>query len=154
MALGVLQQLDGSLSVGALLRIVTEDPTAFFDYTAKYTVGGGATLEVPAQIPDAATERLRELAMLAFRTLDCEGLARVDFFLGADGTITINEVNTLPGLTAFSQYPRMWQAVGVSYKELLSRLIDRAVVAFFSGERSVAAISASAPGVAAPAGSI
>lgn len=152
-ALGVLQQLDGTLAVGAPLRVVTENPTAFFDYTAKYTEGGGATLEVPAQIPDAATERLRELAMLAFRTLDCEGLARVDFFLGSDGIITINEVNTLPGLTAFSQYPRMWQAVGVSYTELLSRLIDRALVAF-SGERSVVAISASAPAVAAPAGSI
>lgn len=77
----------------------------------------------------------------------------MDFFLGADGTITINEVNTLPGLTAFSQYPRMWQAVGVSYTELLSRLIDRAVVAF-TGEQSVVAISAFAPGVTAPAGSI
>jgi len=136
--LGVLQQLDGSLSVGAPLRIVTEDSTAFFDYTAKYTAGGGATLEVPAQIPDAAIERLRELSTLAFRTLDCEGLARVDFFLGADGTITLNEVNTLPGLTAFSQYPRMWQAVGVSYTELLSRLIDRAVVAFSGARNAVA----------------
>jgi D-alanine-D-alanine ligase len=138
-AIGVLQQLDGSLAVGAPLRIVTEDSTAFFDYTAKYTAGGGATLEVPAQIPDAASRRLTELAQLAFRTLDCEGLARVDFFLGADGRITLNEVNTLPGLTAFSQYPRMWQAVGVSYTELLSRLIDRAVISF-SGERSVVSI--------------
>jgi len=151
-AIGVLQDLDGSLLVAAPLRVLTGGATSFFDYTAKYTAGGGATLEVPAQIADAATERLRELAMLAFRTLDCEGLARVDFFLGADGTITINEVNTLPGLTAFSQYPRMWQAVGVSYTELLSRLIDRAVVAF-SGGWSVAATSASAPGVAAPEGS-
>ncbi|MBC7402023.1 MAG: D-alanine--D-alanine ligase [Microbacteriaceae bacterium] len=151
-AIGVLQQLDGSLTVGAPLRIVTGDTNAFFDYTAKYTAGGGATLEVPAQIPDAASARLVELATLAFRTLYCEGLARVDFFLGADGTITINEVNTLPGLTAFSQYPRLWQAVGVSYTELLSRLIDRAVVAF-SGERSVVATSASAPGVAALEGS-
>ena len=120
--------------------------------TAKYTAGGGATLEVPAQIPDAASARLVELATLAFRTLYCEGLARVDFFLGADGTITLNEVNTLPGLTAFSQYPRIWQAVGVSCTELLSRLIDRAVIAF-SGEQSVVATSASAPGVAALAGS-
>lgn len=151
-AVGVLQQLDGSLAVGSPLRILTEDSTAFFDYTAKYTAGGGATLEVPAQIPDAASARLVELATLAFRTLYCEGLARVDFFLGADGTITLNEVNTLPGLTAFSQYPRMWRAVGVSYTELLSRLIDRAVVAF-SGEQSVVATSASAPGDAAPAGS-
>jgi D-alanine-D-alanine ligase len=148
-AIGVLQDIDGSLLVAAPLRVLTEGPTAFFDYTAKYTAGGGATLEVPARIPEESASRLVEFAKLAFTTLNCEGLARVDFFLGADGTITLNEVNTLPGLTALSQYPRMWQAVGVSYTELLSRLIDRAVVAF-SGERTVVAISASAPGVAAP----
>ena len=148
-AIGVLQEIDGSLLVAAPLRVLTEGATAFFDYTAKYTAGGGATLEVPAHITEEATSRLVQFAKLAFTTLNCEGLARVDFFLGADGTITLNEVNTLPGLTALSQYPRMWQAVGVSYTELLSRLIDRAVVAF-SGERTVAAISASAPGVAAP----
>jgi D-alanine-D-alanine ligase len=125
--LGVLQNVDGSLEVGAPLRI---HPTssAFFDYEAKYTAGG-AELEVPAQIPDAVAVQLAEYAKQAFRALDCEGLARVDFFVGADGAITLNEVNTLPGLTAFSQYPRMWQAVGVSYTELLSRLIDRAVAA-------------------------
>jgi D-alanine-D-alanine ligase len=125
--LGVLQNVDGSLEVGAPLRI---HPTssAFFDYEAKYTAGG-AELEVPAQIPDAVAVQLAEYAKQAFRALDCEGLARVDFFVGADGTITLNEVNTLPGLTAFSQYPRMWQAVGVSYTELLTRLIDRAVAA-------------------------
>ncbi len=129
-AMGVLQNLDGSLLVAAPLRVLTEGATAFYDYTAKYTAGGGATLEVPARIPEESTRRLTELAKLAFTTLDCEGLARVDFFLGADGSITINEVNTLPGLTALSQYPRMWQAVGVSYTELLSRLIDRAAVVF------------------------
>jgi D-alanine-D-alanine ligase len=129
-AMAVLQDLDGSLLVAAPLRVVTEGSTAFFDYTAKYTAGGGATLEVPARIPDDSARRLADLARLAFTTLDCEGLARVDFFLGADGTITLNEVNTLPGLTALSQYPRMWQAVGVSYTELLSRLIDRAMVVF------------------------
>ncbi len=128
-AIGVLQDLDGSLLVAAPLRVLTEG-AAFFDYTAKYTAGGGATLEVPAQIPAESTRRLVEYARLAFTTLDCEGLARVDFFLGSDGTITINEVNTLPGLTALSQYPRMWQAVGVSYTQLLSRLIDRAAVVF------------------------
>lgn len=151
--LGVLQLLDGSLAVGAPLRIVTEGSTAFFDYAAKYTAGGGASFEVPAQIPDAVTERLTELALLAFRTLGCAGLSRVDFFLGADGTITLNEVNTLPGLTALSQYPRIWQAVGVSYTELLSRLIDRAVIAF-SGEWSGASTAASARGAAAREGSI
>ncbi len=124
--LGVLQQLDGSLGVGAPLRI---HPTtaAFFDYEAKYTAGG-ADLEVPAQIPNAVAAQLVEYAEQAFRALDCEGLARVDFFVGEDGTIMLNEVNTLPGLTAFSQYPRMWRAVGVSYTELLTRLIERALV--------------------------
>jgi D-alanine-D-alanine ligase len=126
--LGVLQQVDGSLALGAPLRIHTTS-AAFFDYEAKYTAGG-AELEVPAQIPESVAAQLAEYAKQAFVALDCEGLARVDFFVGADGTITLNEVNTLPGLTAFSQYPRMWQAMGVSYPELLGRLIDRASVAF------------------------
>jgi len=123
--LGVLQAVDGTLGVGAPLRI-RPTHSVFFDYEAKYTAGG-AELEVPAQIPDELTAQLSEYARLAFRALDCEGLARVDFFVGEDGTITLNEVNTLPGFTAFSQYPRMWQAVGVSYTELLTRLIDRVV---------------------------
>jgi D-alanine-D-alanine ligase len=125
--LGVLQKPDGSLEVGAPLRIRPVG-SEFFDYAAKYTAGG-AELEVPAQIPEYIAAQLAEYAKQAFVALDCEGLARVDFFVGDDGTITLNEVNTLPGLTAFSQYPRMWQAVGVSYTELLSRLIDRALVA-------------------------
>ncbi|MBK4346607.1 D-alanine--D-alanine ligase [Lacisediminihabitans sp. G11-30] len=123
--LGVLQAVNGTLGVGAPLRI-RPTHSVFFDYEAKYTAGG-AELEVPAQIPDALATQLGEYAQQAFRALDCEGLARVDFFVGEDGTITLNEVNTLPGFTAFSQYPRMWQAVGVSYTELLTRLIDRAV---------------------------
>lgn len=128
--LGVLQLVDGSLVVGAPLRVLTDDKAAFFDYAAKYTADGGATLEVPAQIPVDVAAQLEELAKLAFTTLDCDGLARVDFFVTSDGGIVLNEVNTLPGLTAFSQYPRMWEAVGVSYTELLGRLIARAVASF------------------------
>jgi D-alanine-D-alanine ligase len=127
--LGVLQELDGTIAVGAPLRILTSDSTVFFDYAAKYTAGGGATLEVPAQIPETVAEQLVAYAKLAFETLGCEGLARVDFFVGADGVITLNEVNTLPGLTAFSQFPRMWQAKGLSYTALLSQLIERALIA-------------------------
>jgi len=125
--LGVLQRVDGSLEVGAPLRINPSN-SAFFDYEAKYT-SGGADLEVPAQIPPHVSAQLVEYSKQAFLALDCEGLARVDFFVGDDNTITLNEVNTLPGMTAFSQYPRMWEAVGVGYTELLSRLLDRAVVA-------------------------
>lgn len=128
-AIGVLQLVSGELVVGAPLRILTKDSSTFYDYAAKYTAGG-VDLEVPAQIPAEVSAHLVEFAKLAFTTFDCEGLARVDFFVGADGAITLNEVNTLPGLTALSQYPRIWQAVGVSYTELLSKLIDRAGVAF------------------------
>jgi D-alanine-D-alanine ligase len=128
--LGVLQLVDGSLLVGAPLRVLTDDTAVFFDYAAKYTADGGAQLEVPARIPVAVAAQLEELARLAFTALDCDGLARVDFFVTSDGEILLNEVNTLPGLTAFSQYPRMWEAVGISYTELLGRLIDRAVASF------------------------
>lgn len=127
-SLGVLQGQDGALEVGAVLRIRPRT-AVFFDYEAKYTAGG-ADFEVPALLPAAISAQLAQYATEAFRALDCEGLARVDFFLGEDGAITLNEVNTLPGLTAFSQYPRMWQAVGLSYTDLLSRLIDRAGVVF------------------------
>jgi D-alanine-D-alanine ligase len=129
-SLGVLQGPDGSLEVGATLR-VRPRTAAFFDYEAKYTEGG-ADFEVPALLPAAVSEQLVQFAIDAFRALDCEGLARIDFFVGEDGAITLNEINTLPGLTAFSQYPRMWQAVGLSYTDLLSRLIDRAGVVFSS----------------------
>lgn len=126
--LGVLQLPSGELVVGAPLRVMPKT-SEFFDYAAKYTAGA-TELEVPARIPEAVSAQLVDYAKVAFRALDCEGLARVDFFVGEDGEITLNEVNTLPGLTAFSQYPRMWQAVGISYPELLGTLIERARVIF------------------------
>ncbi|CAN5145864.1 D-alanine--D-alanine ligase family protein [soil metagenome] len=128
-AMAVLQRADGSVAVGPPLRVVTGESTAFFDYAAKYTEGGGATLEVPAQIPQQVIERLEAYALSAFETLDCDGLARVDFFVLADGEILLNEVNTMPGFTALSQYPRMWQAAGLSYTDLITELIARAEVA-------------------------
>ncbi|WP_349899895.1 D-alanine--D-alanine ligase family protein [Parafrigoribacterium soli] len=126
--LGVLQQPEGELVIGAALHILTARGSAFFDYTAKYT-DGGHEFEIPAKIPDELRTTLEGLAVRAFRALDCEGLARVDFFLSADGAIAINEVNTMPGMTALSQFPSIWQASGVSYPELLGRLIDRALAA-------------------------
>jgi len=125
--LGVLQLPSGELVVGAPLRILPKT-SDFFDYAAKYTAGA-TELEVPAKIADDVAERLVDYAKAAFSSLDCEGLARVDFFVTATGEIMLNEVNTLPGLTAFSQYPRMWQAKGISYTELLSLLIERATIA-------------------------
>lgn len=128
-AIAVLQRADGTVAVAPPLRVLTSESTAFFDYTAKYTAGGGATLEVPAQIPAEVTAQLEAYALSAFEVLDCDGIARVDFFVQADGGILLNEVNTMPGLTAFSQYPRMWQAAGLSYTDLLTALIERAEVA-------------------------
>jgi D-alanine-D-alanine ligase len=126
--LGVLQAADGSLSIGAPLRIRPAGGSTFFDYASKYT-DGGHEFEVPAMLEPLVTTRLEAFALAAFRALGCEGLARVDFFLGGNGTITLNEVNTMPGMTALSQYPTMWDVVGVDYRELLNRLIDRALVA-------------------------
>jgi D-alanine-D-alanine ligase len=124
--LGVLQQANGELTVGEPLHIRTAEGSAFFDYAAKYT-DGGHEFVIPAEISDELKAELERLAIAAFRALDCEGLARVDFFLSADGSVAINEVNTMPGMTALSQFPTIWQASGVSYPELLNVLIDRAI---------------------------
>jgi D-alanine-D-alanine ligase len=126
--LGVLQAVDGTVSIGAPLRIRPAGGSTFFDYASKYT-DGGHEFEIPAKLDPLAATRLEAFAIAAFRALGCEGLARVDFFLAEGGTITLNEVNTMPGMTALSQYPTMWEVVGVDYRELLNRLIDRALVA-------------------------
>jgi D-alanine-D-alanine ligase len=126
--LGVLQDTNGDVAVGAALRILPGEGSSFFDYASKYT-DGGHEFEVPARLDEDVRLRLETLAMAAFRALDCEGLARADFFVTTDGSVILNEVNTMPGMTSLSQYPAMWQAMGVTYTQLLSRLIDRALVA-------------------------
>ena len=95
---------------------------AFYDYETKYTAGRAA-LHVPAPLSDAAAERLRALARQAFVALDCAGLARVDFLLppGDEGPL-LNEVNTMPGFTPLSMYPRLWGAQGIAYGDLVARL--------------------------------
>ena len=126
--LGVLQATNGDVAVGAALRILPGEGSTFFDYASKYT-DGGHEFEVPALLDDELRGRLESLAVAAFRALDCEGLARVDFFVTSDGSVILNEVNTMPGMTSLSQYPAMWKARGIEYTELLTRLIDRALVA-------------------------
>ncbi len=99
----------------------------FYDYAAKYE-DATSKLVIPAAIDGKTTETIRALALEAFRALDLAGMARVDFFLekGAGGRIFLNEVNTLPGFTPISMYPKLWDATGVPYRELLTRLIDLA----------------------------
>src|SRR3989442_757118 len=97
----------------------------FYDYATKY-VDGQARLTVPAPLPAETTRRIRELALEAYRAIDCAGMARVDFFLEGD-RILVNEINTIPGFTATSGYARMWEASGLGYGELLDRLIELAL---------------------------
>jgi D-alanine-D-alanine ligase len=99
----------------------------FYDYRAKY-IDNASELIIPARLPAETAEFIREVAVKAFLALDCAGMARVDFFLCKDsGQVYLNEVNTIPGFTDISMYPKLWEATGVSYPELLDRLIELAL---------------------------
>jgi D-alanine-D-alanine ligase len=99
----------------------------FYSYDAKYLDENGAALQIPAKIDENTKERIQKLAVKVFQTLCCEGLSRVDFFLKENGEIIVNEINTMPGFTKVSMYPKMWEASGVSYTELITRLIELAI---------------------------
>jgi D-alanine-D-alanine ligase len=97
----------------------------FYDYEAKY-VDDSAGLIIPAELSDADTARVQDYALRAYRAIDCAGLARVDFFVD-DGEARLIEVNTLPGFTPISMYPRLWQEAGLSYSDLITRLVELGV---------------------------
>ncbi|MFN4085276.1 MAG: D-alanine--D-alanine ligase [Spirosomataceae bacterium] len=99
---------------------------SFYSYEAKYIQADGAKLVIPAEISEKASQLIRETAILAYETLQVEGLSRVDFFLKADDTLVINEINTMPGFTKISMYPKMWEAAGLPYTELITELIQLA----------------------------
>jgi len=124
---GVLEGLDGAApeaSVPAEIRVKGDHE--FYDFEAKY-LDDATDLDVPADLPEDAAEHVRRLAVAAFTALSCEGLARVDFFLRPDGAVLVNEVNTMPGFTPYSMFPRMWQASGLDYPALVDRLIRTAL---------------------------
>jgi D-alanine-D-alanine ligase len=98
----------------------------WYDYETKYG-SGQTTFKVPAPLPPATTELVRELAIKAFHAVDCAGMARVDFFVETDGRVLVNEINTIPGFTQTSAYPRLWEASGIAYPELITRLIELAL---------------------------
>ncbi|MGV9778576.1 D-alanine--D-alanine ligase family protein [Streptosporangium sp. NPDC003464] len=98
----------------------------FFDFEAKY-IGDDMSLSVPADIPADVAENLRAMAVRAFEALGCEGLSRVDFFYTTDGRLVLNEINTMPGFTAMSVAPQLWAATGLSYADLVDRLIQLAL---------------------------
>ncbi len=95
----------------------------FYDYRSKYD-DPHTQLHIPADIPATVSDRLRETAIEAYKAIDCAGLARVDFFLTPDARFYINEVNTIPGFTPMSMYPRLWEHAGLSYRDLITRLIE------------------------------
>ena len=124
---GVLEGEDGGppqASVPAEIRLVRDQD--WYDFEAKY-LDNACEFDIPAVLDPPVEARLRELACRAFTALDCAGLARVDFFVGPDGEPTVNEVNTMPGFTPISMFPRVWAASGLAYPELLDRLIRTAL---------------------------
>ena len=123
---GILEDEHGrpQASMPAEVRVVGD--YEFYDFEAKY-LDQATELDVPADLPPDVTERLQALALRAYDALDCEGLARVDFFVGEGGELTVNEVNTMPGFTPTSMFPRMWAASGVDYPTLVDRLVQAAL---------------------------
>ncbi|MDR2193984.1 MAG: D-alanine--D-alanine ligase [Treponema sp.] len=107
----------------------------FYSYNAKYLDENGARLEIPADLPPETAALVQDLAIKTFKTLSCEGLSRIDFFLRPDNTLLINEINTMPGFTKISMYPKLWEASGVSYSELIDRLIELAIRRFEKEKR-------------------
>lgn len=99
----------------------------FYSYEAKYLDENGARLEVPAKLDLSIIKTVQEMSIQVFQVLCCEGMARVDFFLKEDGNLVVNEINTIPGFTKISMYPKMWQVSGLSYADLLDRLIQLAL---------------------------
>ncbi len=125
---GVLEFPDGRIeaSLPAEIRVVAEHSAGWYDFDAKY-LDDACEFDIPAKLEDDVTAELQAMAVAAFRSLDCQGLARVDFFVGSDGALTVNEINTMPGFTPISMYPRMWAVTGMEYPTLLSTLIDTAM---------------------------
>jgi D-alanine-D-alanine ligase len=123
---GVLEGEDGrpTASVPAEIRLVGGHD--WYDFEAKY-LDDACEFDVPALLPEATTAAVQDAACRAFVALDCAGLSRVDFFITPDGGVIVNEVNTMPGFTPISMFPRMWAATGVDYPTLVDRLIAAAL---------------------------
>lgn len=108
-------------------EIVTGEGREFYDFDAKYLDESAVDLRCPTELPDDVAAQVSDMALRAFRAVGAESLARVDVFVGDDGTITVNEINTMPGFTSTSMYPRMWAAAGVTYPELIQTLLAGAL---------------------------
>ncbi|MET3662533.1 D-alanine--D-alanine ligase family protein [Aquamicrobium ahrensii] len=123
----VLEAPDGSLFVSRTGEIVPAESHGFYTYDAKYIDAKGAAIKVPAELPAGVEDEIRALAASAFRALGCDGMARADFFLTAERRIVVNELNTIPGFTDISMYSKAMAASGVSYPEIIDRLVAHAL---------------------------
>ena len=101
----------------------------FYSYDAKY-IDAGSVAEIPAKITAKTKKQIQELTIKVFQVLNCEGLSRVDFFLKKDGKVLVNEINTIPGFTNISMYPKLWEASGIPVSKLIDRLIELAIERF------------------------
>jgi D-alanine-D-alanine ligase len=109
-------------------EVIVTHPDGFYSYDAKYVDASGASWQIPADLPAATTRQVQQLSVEAFRSLELSGMARVDFFLDREtGSLYLNEVNTLPGFTTISMYPKMWEASGVPIGTLIDKLIALAL---------------------------
>jgi D-alanine-D-alanine ligase len=120
-------EINGSAEASIVGSISIDPKFEFYDFQAKY-LDGATKIELPALIPGDAAEEIRAQAIKAFKALGCSGLARVDFFYATSGEIFINELNTMPGFTATSVFPKMWAATGKSYESIIEELIKTAVL--------------------------
>ena len=110
-------------------EIITQNH-AFYDYEAKYLDADGAVLKIPAKIPAVTAKKFQELAKKTFNVLCCSGMGRVDGFLKENGEVIINEINTIPGFTSISMYPKLWEQSGLKYPDLIDKLVDLAIRRF------------------------
>lgn len=108
---------------------------SFYSYDAKYLDDEGYRIDIPAKVDSEVQSSVQEIALRTFKALACEGFARVDVFLTKDNQIIVNEINTIPGFTKISMYPKLWEASGMSYPELISRLLDLAIERFEKEKR-------------------
>lgn len=122
---GVRQHVDGSIHASVCAEIIVREGFDFYDFEAKY-ISDGAHLVVPADVSVEEADNVAELAKRCFVAAGCEGLARVDFFL-TDSGLVVNEINTMPGFTPISMFPRMWEASGVNYSTLVDELVQQAL---------------------------